>query len=302
MDELEESSKILADSQESLSKRFRALFTLRNYICKDSVESIGKVLVEDESDLLKHECAYCLGQMKDQRSIPYLLKALKNENQHTMVRHEAGEALGAIGIDSDEILELLKLYAKDEARELAETCTIALDRLKYYSRSQSHDCEFPLYLEESLSPYDTVDPSPSYPPTTPIDKLKAIYLDEKKPLFERYKALFAFRNMNTPDAIAAICEGFSVSPTDSALFKHEVAFVLGQMQSPLSVDALEKRLADLEENDMVRHECAEALGSIGRDDIIKKYLEDKSRIVRESCQVALDMANYYNDEEQFDFL
>lgn len=108
--------------------------------------------------------------------------------------------------------------------------------------------------------------------------------------------------MGTPEAIEIICQGFFGTPRDSALFKHEVAFVLGQIQSLLSVDALSKKLADLEENEIVRHECAEALGSIGKSEIISKYIEDPSRIVRESCQVALDMADYYNDESQFDFI
>lgn len=43
---------------------------------------------------------------------------------------------------------------------------------------------------------------------------------------------------------------------------------------------------------MVRHECAEALGSIATDEcypVLKKYSQDKERVVRESCLVALDM-------------
>lgn len=294
MTEILDMGTILADQNESLAKRFRALFTLRNTICQESIDAIGKVLLEDDSDLLKHECAYCMGQMKDQRSIPYLIKAIENEIEHPMVRHESGEALGAIGFDSEEIVKILESYSEHPVRELSETCILALDRLKYYNRSNGD--------VESLSPYDTVDPTPSFPDGTSLKELREIYLDEKKTLFERYKALFTLRNINTPESIQVICDGFFVSPTDSALFKHEVAFVLGQIQSLNSVAALSKKLADLEENDMVRHECAEALGSIGQDDIIKNYLNDKSRIVRESCQVALDMANYYNDEGQFNFI
>ncbi len=52
---------------------------------------------------------------------------------------------------------------------------------------------------------------------------------------------------------------------------------------------------------MVRHECAEALGSIATDKVyaeLKKYL-DKSvpSVIRESCVVALDFADYNTSQE-----
>ncbi|XP_077232146.1 uncharacterized protein LOC143866861 [Tasmannia lanceolata] len=295
-DNLANLGQLLADDKESLAKRFRALFTLRNIICPESIDAIGKVLINDESDLLKHECAYCMGQMKDPYAIPYLVDTIKDEKQHPMVRHESGEALGAIGRHTDEILSLLQKYSKHHVRELSETCDLALDRLKWYNESNGDK------NPESSSPYNAVDPTPSYPDSMPLKELESIFLDENKSLFERYRALFTLRNIGTPEAVAVICEGFFGSPSDSALFKHEVAFVLGQMQSLDSVEALTRKLADLEENEIVRHECAEALGSIGKSEIIRKYLDDKSRIVKESCQVALDMADYVNDESQFDFL
>lgn len=292
--EISKCSKILASDQETLAKRFRALFTLRNIVCQESIDAIGKVLLEDESALLKHECAYCMGQMKDEVAIPYLVQTIKDEEQHPMVRHEAGEALGAIGKHTEDILDLLKQYSKHNVRELSETCDLALDRLDWYHQ-QNKD-------KESISPYNSVDPTPSFPDNITIDQLKKIYLNEKESLFNRYRALFTLRNIGTTEAIDIICQGFFGSPDDSALFKHEVAFVLGQMQSLDSVDALTKKLADVKENEIVRHECAEALGSIGKSETIRKYLDDSSRIVRESCQVALDMADYENDESQFEFI
>lgn len=86
----------------------------------------------------------------------------------------------------------------------------------------------------------------------------------------------------------------------SVLFRHEVAFVLGQLQSPLSIPALKKVVENIEENDIVRHESVEALGSIGTDtcmEIIKCYLNDQNDLVRESCEIALDMCDYENSSE-----
>ena len=54
-------------------------------------------------------------------------------------------------------------------------------------------------------------------------------------------------------------------------------------------------LQDVSENCMVRHECAEALGSIATEECMKvldEYKEDKEAVVKESCEVALDMCEY----------
>jgi deoxyhypusine monooxygenase len=47
---------------------------------------------------------------------------------------------------------------------------------------------------------------------------------------------------------------------------------------------------------MVRHEAAEALGSLGDEegveDTLRRFLHDKEKVVRESVIVALDIADY----------
>lgn len=51
---------------------------------------------------------------------------------------------------------------------------------------------------------------------------------------------------------------------------------------------------------MVRHECAEALGSVATTscmETLRGYLTDPERLVRESCEVALDMCEYENGDE-----
>ena len=60
-----------------------------------------------------------------------------------------------------------------------------------------------------------------------------------------------------------------------------------------------ENLEDEQENPMVRHECAEALGSIATEEcmnILKNYLHDKERVVKESIVVALDMCDYENSD------
>lgn len=55
-------------------------------------------------------------------------------------------------------------------------------------------------------------------------------------------------------------------------------------------------LSDQSEESMVRHEAAEALGSLGEfdgvEDTLKKFVNDPEKVVRDSILVALDMAEY----------
>ena len=133
-----------------------------------------------------------------------------------------------------------------------------------------------------------------------IENLEKSLLDPKLPLFLRYRAMFGLRDLASPpdlptavSAIHALAKGFADS---SALFRHEIAFVFGQLSHPASIPALASALSNLEESSMVRHEAAEALGSLGEEegveDILKRFLDDKEQVVRESVIVALDMAEF----------
>ncbi len=79
----------LKDSGKPLKGRFRALFALRNINTPLAVHLIGSCF-DDNSDLLRHELAYCLGQMQREEAIPYLESAVKNLSNDAIVRHEAG--------------------------------------------------------------------------------------------------------------------------------------------------------------------------------------------------------------------
>ena len=51
---------------------------------------------------------------------------------------------------------------------------------------------------------------------------------------------------------------------------------------------------------MVRHECAEALGSIATPEcitILQRFKNDSQVVVKDSCMVALDMCEYENSDQ-----
>lgn len=97
--------RVLNDDSRPLKERFRALFTLRNIGGYESIAQINKCF-KDSSALLKHELAYCLGQMQDVRAIPYLINILRDKNQEPMVRHEAGKYFPRLSY----LCEILSVY------------------------------------------------------------------------------------------------------------------------------------------------------------------------------------------------
>lgn len=89
--QLDAIGNLLNDKNRPLKERFRALFTLKNLGGPVAIDAISKCFADD-SALLKHELAYCLGQMQDAAAIPHLIKVLEDKTQEPMVRHEAGES------------------------------------------------------------------------------------------------------------------------------------------------------------------------------------------------------------------
>jgi deoxyhypusine monooxygenase len=240
-----------------------------------------------------------------------------------MVRHEAAEALGALS--SVQSLDLLKKYKTDESRSVRETCEIAVDKIEYdhfteEGRARQLDPNFP-----------TTDPAPASLPTEDesTSSLRSTLLDTSIPLFKRYRAMFALRNIVARSSgvkgkedearagVQALADGFK---DGSALFRHEIAYIFGQLSSPYSIPSLLYVMRDSAEDDMVRHEAAEALGGIASEGdegvegelyeneedkqkgvlgILREWstLESAPPVVRESCQVALDMYEYENSNQ-----
>lgn len=291
----------LCSESTPLPVRFRALFSLKHVATTGdpataiaAIEAIAAGFASP-SALLKHELAYCLGQTKNEAAVNPLRDVLSDLNEDPMCRHEAAEALGALG--NSENLEILKYFRDREGEEVVvtETCEIAIDRIEWESSQERQ--------QEKLrqSDFASIDPAPPLPDSgNTVEDLGKTLMDTTQPLFMRYRAMFALRDLASPPdcptavpAVLALAKGFADS---SALFRHEIAFVFGQLSHPASIPALTGALSNVEEASMVRHEAAEALGSLGEEEgveeVLKRFLHDKENVVRESVIVALDMAEY----------
>ncbi|KAM0845666.1 hypothetical protein ACQ4PT_056212 [Festuca glaucescens] len=283
----------LLDAAQPIAERFRALFSLRNLRGDAPCQALLQA-ARDSSNLLAHEAAFALGQMQDAEAIPALEAVLKDLSLHPIVRHEAAEALGAIGLEKS--ISLLKeSLTADPAVEVQETCELALRRIEDQKNASGAE-------STTISPYLSVDPAMPAKQGLSVEQLRELLLSEKEKMYERYAALFALRNDGGDYAVSAIVDALGVK---SALLRHEVAYVLGQLQNKAASDALSGVLKNVDEHPMVRHEAAEALGSIADQEsitLLEEFSKDPEPIVSQSCEVALSMLKYERSGKAFEFL
>ncbi len=157
------------------------------------------------------------------------------------------------------------------------------------------------WLEEQrdASGYTSIDPAPPAAPASShpdVTRLAAQLMDKSAPMFQRMRAVFALRNIGGPAAVDALARAFE---DPSALLRHEIAYVMGQMADPHANDVLTQVLSDENEHVMVRHEAAEALGAIGSPEsreVLRRFLQDPNPEVSESCEVALDLIDWVNSD------
>jgi len=146
-----------------------------------------------------------------------------------------------------------------------------------------------------VSEYGSVDPAP---PSSEMDigELESVLINENARMFERMRTVFALRNINSKESVDSLSKAFD---SNSALLRHEVAYVMGQMQNRHALNILSRVLADENEHVMVRHEAAEALGAIGdisSKSVLEKFLHHEKPEISESCEVALDLLAHHNKD------
>jgi deoxyhypusine monooxygenase len=297
---VEQWAAVLNGEASPIGRKMRSLFELKRVGGAEAVEAIASgALLTPGSVLLQHEAAYVLGQMQDARAVPVLVRTLENDSFDPVVRHECAEALAAIG--AHDARPVLERFANDSIIEVAESCQLALGRLDWLKRQQQKvEGEAASSSMESHH-YESVDPAPAEASVASVDELVAQLTDRNLPLFKRYRAMFALRNIGTESAVLGLTKGFDAQET-SAVFRHEIAYVLGQVMHRAAVPALHAVLADEREHCMVRHEAAEALGAVQDDpsviEILKAFVNDKEQIVAESCRVAIDIYDHWNGPEE----
>ncbi|CRG97414.1 deoxyhypusine hydroxylase, putative [Plasmodium gallinaceum] len=304
---------LVKTKNEFIEKQMRALYECRE-VHKGNIDEIINILSfaleNNDSVLLRHEIAYVLGQISNEKCNNILIKLLNDKNENVMVRHEAAEGLAAIGSESN--ILIIKKFLNDESIEVRETCELALSSLLEKNKNPFCSCINKENIKELLrkkqsdefvsKKFKTIDPVVFISKNKSVDKLIEDLNNEDNPLKLRYEALFQLRDMESDISLNALGEAL-IKDNKSAIFRHEVAFVLGQALHLNSLKYLISSLTNINEHEMVRHEVALALGSLGSLNLnseeykniqntiintLKMYSKDKCKVVAESCLVGLD--------------
>lgn len=107
--------------------------------------------------------------------------------QNLCMRHKAG----------------CKCQCPSVSLQVAETCQLAVRRLEWLQSVGEKQLD-----DESTdkNPYCSIDPAPPALRKS-VSELRSILLDESLPLFERYRAMFALRNLGNEEAVLALGDG-----------------------------------------------------------------------------------------------
>ncbi|EAN33943.1 HEAT repeats family protein [Theileria parva strain Muguga] len=294
---------ILLSPEVPLSLQLRALYYCRDLPEEDCSQILISALDVHFDTFMRHEIAYVIGQSGCFSASKKLAELVENVTEDPMVRHEAIEALAAL--KSKDYIHLIKKYCEDENRAVRDTCNLALHTLTNAEESNTEGCtSFPI----SSSPYRAIDPvRTDSVDESDLNSLSKLLFDQSLPLYKRYEALYKIRGHSGDEAAKIIGEAL-VRDKVSEVFRHECAFVLGQMQSVAPVKSLIECLKNRDEEPMARHEAALALGSCaslcgqeqakGSEDwekliveVLEEFMQDEVKVVSDSCLVAMDYIN-----------
>ncbi|KAH8741749.1 protein with 4xEZ_heat domains [Cryptosporidium ryanae] len=344
--------ELLLNYETDISSKIRCLFFGRFHGDEESSEILIESLNYSDSVLYRHEVLYVLGQMGLKSPLNCLYNILGNLDEHPMVRHEAGEAIAAIG--DLKSMQVIEKYINDDSPAVRETCYLARHSLRTKSKKReelNNTSDYGLLNRRGVgdnpdnisdfNAFNTRDPTPpnNSCETSQVEFLISDLLNSEMHLEKRYGALFALRNIltgvinsnqksnlldsqvkykNESEIVNNIANKIAEAmehDDKSAVFRHECAFVLGQIQVISTADSLSRVISNTNEESMVRHEAAFALGSVGSTDprfctsdndhlfnhdktdaarvrklaieTLTKFSNDSDIIVAESCIVGL---------------
>lgn len=329
------------DDNDSALLKHELAYVLGQIQSEKAIGCLERILRdEQEHPMVRHEAAEAMGAISSPKALPILQQYLHDNN--VSVRETCELALQKIQFDHAGTSASANGTGKESEGAALARAKAAVGQMGDEEASQTA-------VDDVESSFLPIDPAPAHSfkadtllSSIPLYKAQ-LTAGDSLPLFERYRAMFSLRNAvhaarrrsqqpsltkeqrrtlqhQGADAIQALAAGLSDS---SALFRHEICFVFGELAHPASVESMVRVLSDDDEEDMVRHEAAEALGAVAEEaeeagegsyegeapgskmslvmQTLQRWAADQKapRVVRESCVVALDEMAYNNDPTQF---
>lgn len=178
----------LLDPKATVVAKMLRLYEIMNDKSPEVVQLLIDALPLAEGALLRHEICYSLGQTESEVAVPTLIKVLADRSEDPVTRHEAAEGLAAVGTGF--LIEKLREYENDADIEVAQTVQLALCRLDDAATREPE-------TRDGSAPA-IVAVGPALPASKKPSAAHAVELfDMSLPLYQRYAALYALRDIAT---------------------------------------------------------------------------------------------------------
>src|SRR3989344_4402813 len=120
--------EIILDLKRTKEERIQAAFHMENIADEASIQALVQALETDPSPIVRHECAFALGETATPEFAAASLKRACEKDPNIFVRHEAILALATLG--DKKHIPFIETFLKDKDPEIVESAEIALQRLQ----------------------------------------------------------------------------------------------------------------------------------------------------------------------------
>lgn len=286
-------------------EKYTSILALKHY----GNDEAAKVLEEGyknlgESELLRHDVMYWMGQMRATNSIKFLLERMNDPDEKSVVRHEAGEALANLLDIKEQVIPELEKHWDSNDTLLRSTVRLAVPKLKTINENSRYGKKYSGSMEPA-EPYNAEEvteylKSKGIPePKSNVELLQAVHQELKKSYEEvdeytKYRMLYFLRDTNNLQAKEILSDMLLAKNREvtSPLLRHELCFIMGQINNNEKCihEALKEASLDEEEHPVVRHEAILSFYDLTKDEgFIDQFLKHPNQLIRESAEVATKM-------------
>lgn len=120
-------SELFDYEKSNQNRRIQILFQLMRLKDDESVKSIYECFLKDPCRVVRHEAAFCLGEISSDLALELLIEGIKKEKTPIAI-HEGLFALGTSG--DRKVLEFVKSFIDDENYVISQSAVIAKARIE----------------------------------------------------------------------------------------------------------------------------------------------------------------------------
>ena len=302
----EECKEIYLSPNYNVLEKYSSILALKTHGNEEAAKILEQGYVNlGDSELLRHDVMYRIGQMKAKNSEKFLLEKINDKNEKSIVRHEAAEALSNLVDNKDQVIKELEKHWDSEDSLLKSTVRVAVPKLKTMNANSRYGKTFPGALEpaEPFNEEEICDYLKNKGIEVPKGKDQLLESTQKQLLssyddvdeFTKYRMMYFLRDVNTLKAREILSDLLSAKnrKVTSPLLRHELCFILGQINTSNDkciTDALKAASIDESEHSVVRHEAILAFYDLTKDEeFIDQFLKHPDQLLRESVEVATQM-------------